>query len=67
MHVELVVDYLGKTDQAIVVRADFGQAVSSVWLPLSQVEYDSDFAQTEVNESIEISVAEWIAFEKGLI
>jgi hypothetical protein len=37
------------------------------WLPRSVVEYDGELDHAQPGELVEITVPEWLAYEKGLI
>jgi len=51
---------LRETDAAILL--DVNRDEPAIWLPKSQVEYYGD-----VGEEVDVEVADWLAFEKGLI
>lgn len=61
--VDLAVAFVHATSAAVLVE----QAGVQAWLPLAQITTDSDIDHLEKGELFELSVPEWLAYEKGLI
>ena len=51
-----------KTDKAVLIH----DGIREAWIPKSQIE-DHDQADTEIGETVELLLPEWLAKEKGLI
>lgn len=49
---------------AAILVSDDGEESTAVWLPRSQIEYDSDAADGDI---ITVTLPEWLAMAKGLI
>lgn len=62
--VELSVAFIRATREVVLV-SEHGE--HEVWLPRSQITTDSDIEHLSDGEVFELSVPEWLAFEKGLI
>jgi hypothetical protein len=62
--VELSVAFIRATDEAVLITED---GDLEVWLPRSQLTTDSDIDHLSDGEVFEVSVPEWLAYEKGLI
>lgn len=62
--VEVTVDYLHHTRNAVLVR---DASDNEVWLPLSTVKFDGDFDALPRGQSITFDAQEWIAKRNGLI
>lgn len=62
--VELSVAFIRATDEAVLVTEDGDR---EVWLPRSQLTTDSDIEHLTEGEVFEVSLPEWLAYEKGLI
>jgi hypothetical protein len=62
--VELRVEYVHSTDDAILIDAGLEE---NVWLPKSQVDCIEFFEDMEAGKTYSIFIPEWLATEKELI
>lgn len=61
--VTVSVEFLHHTELAVLVK----DGDSEIWLPKSQIEDEEDWDILEREDPIEVSIPEWLAWDKGLI
>lgn len=57
----LELTWIAETDAAMLVEDDAGKRV---WLPKSQIDYETGF---NIGHTFEFIIPEWLAIEKGLV
>jgi len=62
--IDITVQLKHQTDLAILVTDD---GTNAIWLPKSQIECDVDLDNADVGDTIEVTLPEWLALDKGLI
>jgi hypothetical protein len=55
-----------ETDMAILIQVD-GEPDNEVWLPKSQIEWESSGGIYSIGDELEIEIPQWLAEQKGLI
>jgi len=61
--VEVEVTFLRVTSAAVLVECD----EIEIWLPREKVQFDGLLDHCEKGELIEVTVPEWLAYDRGLI
>jgi len=55
-----------ETDKAVLIQVD-GDPDNEVWIPKSQIEWESTGGLYAIGDEVEMEIPEWLAIEKELV